>query len=410
MHLNAHLDVDLVAVEQADDLTLLLELTAPATADDAKRPPAAVQVVLDRSGSMDGERLAAAQAALIALVDRLDPGDAFGLVAFDDEVEVPVPAGPLTSKPAVKAAIAQLYARGSTNLSAGLLRGLQEARRVATASGATLLLISDGHANAGVVDPAQLEGVAHRADITVSTVGIGLGYDEALLSAVARGGRGNHVFAPDVDTAAAAVAGEVEGLLDTTVQAASLTIRPTHAVASVTVFNDLPAQPVQDGVMVELGDLYAGETRKVLLGLSVPAMPALGLAQVATLEVRAVALPEMVERVVTLPVHVNVVPGDQAAGRIPNPTVTHEKLYLATQEAKRQAGEALARGDHDAALLSYDLADQALAGGPVTDEAAGERAVLAALMDEVRAGETASAAKRSAMEHHLKSRKRGRRM
>ncbi len=57
---NAHLDVELVAVEEADQLTVLLELRAPGQPSAAPRPPAAVQVVLDRSGSMAGERLRAA--------------------------------------------------------------------------------------------------------------------------------------------------------------------------------------------------------------------------------------------------------------------------------------------------------------------------------------------------------------
>ena len=119
-----------------------------------------------------------------------------------------------------------------TNLSGGLLRGLQEARRVAGAAGATLLLLSDGHANAGETDPDRLAGSPRGArahGVTTSTVGIGLGYDETLLAAIARGGQGNHVFAGDGDGAGAAVAGEVEGLLSKTVQAASLIVRPDGA-------------------------------------------------------------------------------------------------------------------------------------------------------------------------------------
>jgi Ca-activated chloride channel family protein len=95
MRLNAHVDVELVAVEQPDELTVLLELRAPDAPRAEPRPPAAVQVVLDRSGSMAGERLDAARRALTALVDRLDPSDAFGLVAFDDTARVIVPAGPV---------------------------------------------------------------------------------------------------------------------------------------------------------------------------------------------------------------------------------------------------------------------------------------------------------------------------
>src|SRR4051812_21413586 len=392
MHVSAHLDVDVVAVEQTDQITIMLEVVAPESPPGDRRPPATVQVVLDRSGSMDvGDRLPAAQSALKSLVDRLDPHDAFGLVVFDDEVDVVVPAGPVADRPAIHAAIDSVWARGSTNLSAGLLRGLQEARRASGPGGATLLLVSDGMANQGVTEPDRLEAVAagaHRAGVVTSTVGVGLGYDETVLTALARGGQGNHVFAEDADAAAGAVAGEVDGLLAKSVQAASLLIRPTADVQTVTVFNDLPAQGMADGVMVELGDLWAGEQRRLLLGLGVPAIAALGLAQVATLELRYVAVPDLSEQTVTLPISVHVVPGDEAAGRVPDPTVRTELLFQQAQEAKRRAADALAHGDERGALATLDAAGAALA-----DADPAEHAVLLDLAAEVRAGDTARAAK-----------------
>jgi Ca-activated chloride channel family protein len=166
MHISAHLDVDVIAVETDGEVSVLVELTAPPAppaATDAPRAVRTLQVVLDRSGSMSGDRLAGAITALTALVDRLEPTDNFGLVAFDDRVELTVPAGPLRDKTAVKRAIADLHARGSTDLSAGYLRGIQEARRAAGPAGGTLLLVSDGHANQGVTDPERLAGVAADA-------------------------------------------------------------------------------------------------------------------------------------------------------------------------------------------------------------------------------------------------------
>jgi Ca-activated chloride channel family protein len=409
MNVNAHLDIDLVAVEQTDQVTVMLELLAPEAPAGAERAAACVQAVLDRSGSMqERDRLAAARTALMALVDRLDPRDAFGLVVFDHEVDVVVPAGPLTDKAAVKAAIAAVPPRGGTNLSAGLLRGVQEARRAAGPGGATLLLVSDGMANQGVTEPERLEAVAataHRAGVTVSTVGIGLGYDETVLAAVARGGQGEHVFAEEADAAGAAVAGEVEGLLSKTVQAASLLIRPTGDVASVQLYNDLPAHAVDGGVMAELGDLWAGEERKLLLGLTVPAIATLGVAQIAELELRYVTLPDLSEQTVTLPISVNVVPGDQAAGRIADPRVRTELLFQQAQEAKRRAADAIARGDHREAMAVLGEAGDRLAG---VDDA--EREVVLGLASELATGSARRAAKTARMQQARAARKRGRGM
>jgi Ca-activated chloride channel family protein len=412
MQLNTHVDIELVAVEQPDELTVLLELAAPEAPKADKRPPAAVQVVLDRSGSMDGERLDAAKRALVALVDRLHPQDRFGVVAFDNTVQIVAPAGPLTDRQALKHAVAGVFSGGMTNLSGGLLRGLQEAKRVATDAGATLLLLSDGHANEGITDHDKLAAVAASArahGVTTSTIGIGLDYDEAMLATVARAGQGGHAFAPDGDAAAGAVAGEVDGLLSKTVQAASLTIRPTGDVDSITVWNDLPSHGIEDGVVAELGDLWAGEARKVLVTFAVPAMPGLGLAQVATLELTYVALPDLVEQTISIPVHVNVVPGDQAAGRIQDPNVTNELLFQRAQQAKRRAVDALNRGDTEAARAEYQSASAVIAAAGSDDEELAEEAgILAELDSDVAAGELRLAAKRSWMEHAGKARQRGR--
>lgn len=414
MEVNAHVDVDVIALEQDDEVTLLLELVAPAAPVDGARPPAALQVVLDRSGSMAGDRLEAAKQALTLLVDRLDPSDRFGLVAFDDEVLMVVPAAPLTDKAAAKAAIAALRAGGSTNLSGGLLRGIQEARRVAGRGGATLLLISDGHANAGELDPARLAGLAAAArthGLTTSTVGIGLGYDERILAALAHGGQGNHVFAEHGDGAAAAVAGEVAGLLSKSVQAASLTIAPRAPVRSLKVWNDLPSHAVGETVVVELGDLWAGEARKVVLTFDVPAMPSLGLAQIAELELRYVALSRFCEQTVTLPVHVNVVPGDAAAGRVRDPRVHTELVFQQVQEHKRAASEALLGSDAAAAGRAYGAASTLIAAAPMQCAELAEEGVL---VDELRAraqgGDTAWATKAGFADVARKSRQRGRRM
>ena len=187
MHITTHLDLDVIAVEGPEQVSLLVELTAPTVESAVVREPSTLVVVLDRSGSMAGERLEGAKHALITLLDRLDPTDRFGLVTFDDSVELVVPSGPLTDKAAVRAQIAAIHAGGSTDLSAGYLRGLQEARRTAGPAGATVLLVSDGHANAGVTDPVKMGEVAAKGyakSITTSTLGFGLGYDESLLGAL----------------------------------------------------------------------------------------------------------------------------------------------------------------------------------------------------------------------------------
>lgn len=409
MHLSTRLDCNLVALESADEITVLVDLTAPLPTT-AARAVATLQVVLDRSGSMAGERLEGAKTALLSLVDRLAPTDNFGLVAFDDSTRVVVPAGPLTDKPGAKNAIAELQAGGSTDLSGGYLRALQEVRRVTGPGGATVLLISDGHANRGIVDPLTLGKVATEAQqsrVTTSTLGFGLGYDERLLGALAQGGAGNELFAEEADAAVGIISGEVDGLLDQVAQASSLRVQWTEHVASAEVLNDLPCATLPDGFVCELGSFYAGEQRRLLVKLSVPGIAALGLAQVATLELTHVSLPDLVQHTTSLPVHVNVVPGDQAAGRVPDPVVRSEALFQQTQTVKRRASRLLSEGRAREAseLLRETGASLDVAGAP--PELLREAEQLRAMAEEAL-NDSRRAAKITSTSATIGSRNRGR--
>jgi Ca-activated chloride channel family protein len=416
MQTQLSLEYDLIAVESEDTVHALLELTAPTPEEARDRQPATLQVVIDRSGSMADGRLLAALQALDALIGRLGPEDRLGLVTFDSEIAVPIAAGPLGDGVSARQALATIHPGTMTNLSGGLLRGIQEAQRAATGEGATLVLLSDGRANEGVVDHARLERFAagaQRERITTSTIGIGLGYDEDLLATIARGGGGNASFAEHGDDAGAALATEVDGLLATAAQATSLTVRPSDDVTQVRLYNDLPATPTEDGFMAELGDLYAGETRRILLEIDVPALSGLGLRRVCDLELRWVEIASMKSQMALIPLSVNVVPGDQAAGRAENPHVRTELAFQHAQRAKREATDALRDGDVAKASALYRGASVDLRTAEVSApaESAPELASEAALLDDLanRADYDAmSVRKRARSDHHMKSRRRGR--
>jgi Ca-activated chloride channel homolog len=419
MHLATHLDLDVLAHETDDQVSALVELTAPEPPSNATRPTSTLVVVLDRSGSMAGDRIDAAKTALLALVDRLDPRDRFGLVTFDHQVQVVVPAGPLTDKASVKRAIAEVRDGGSTDLSAGYLRGLQEARRVAGRDGATVLLVSDGHANAGLCEPQQLGDIARKFQaegVTSTTLGMGLGYDERLLSAIAAGGAGNEHFAQTADEAVQLIAGEVEGLLSLVAHAGSLLVRLAAQVRAVRVHNELPSiVTVPEGVLIELGSFYAGECRKLVITFDVPGIARLGLAEIASLEFTWLALPDLEQHSVTVPLYVNVVPGDQAAGRIPDPVVRTEVAFQQAQRAKREASSALSRGDTQSAARELRLARTVLSDAyaaappPMALELQDELGLVARLEAESFSGDLARAAKLSSADASFKSRTRGRR-
>ncbi|MGC4960940.1 vWA domain-containing protein [Gordonia sp. DT101] len=422
MKLSAALDVEVVAHEAADEVTLLLELEAP-VGPDTERAPTALQVVLDRSGSMSGPPLEGAQKALAGVVAQLDPSDVFGVVTFDDDAQVVVPAGPLSDKQRAVDAIQSIVPGGCTDLSSGYLRGLQELRRSTKAAGVrggTVLVISDGHVNRGIQELDEFASITAKAaadGIVTSTLGYGRGYDETLLSAIARSGNGNHVFADDPDAAGAAIAGEVEGLLAKSAQAVTLTVRYVPQVQSLSLYNDLPAHQIGDGeVMIELGDLYALESRKLLLRMKVDGLAALGLAQIAELELRYVETASLTEHTVSLPISVSVVPGDELGERMPDPKVQSERLYQEGQAAKLEASRAYEAGDFDAGQAHLRASRERLqeAAGCAAPE---DRAVIDSELQMIEElGATAQvtgaiyASKATRDSYHLGNRKRGRRI
>jgi len=370
LDVHAQLDVDVLALQQDDTVTCLLTFDAPVPDDADTRPGETVVVVVDRSGSMSGAPLEAVRASLHALVDRMKPQDSFGVVTFDSTAHVAVPCRPISDHhvPTIHDLIEGIHPGGTTDLSAGYLLGLSEARRHLGATGASVLLLSDGHANAGITDPAALGSVARTAHggggdtaIVTTTIGIGSGYDESLLEAIAVAGSGTHRFAFSPDDAAAVLAEEAGDLLSKSIVNTFVRIRPSSPslLAGIGTLHDVPRWVETDEsgaevVVIPLGDLYAGEQRELLVQFAVPAVSSLGLMTLATLTFDCVALPAFEAQSITWPVSVNVVPGDEAAGRVPHPTVTVARLLAETARVKKDASDALLQGDGARAATSMD--------------------------------------------------------
>ena len=394
MHVKAHLDVDMVAVETTDKVSLMVDLAAPIGDAQKTRPGQAVQVVLDRSGSMSGDRLQSAKFSLLRLLDRLAPQDSFGLVAFDDQALVIAPMRTMADHnlPALKKVIREMNTGGSTDLSAGYFLGLRELARANTNNGATLLLISDGHANAGEKDPAVLGDVATKhatSNITTSTIGIGDGYDEKILESLARGGGGQHRFAYTIDEAIGAIAAEVNDLLEKSVVNAVLRVTPEpFASPRIEIVQNLPYWVENNTYVVQLGDLFAGENRRFLIDFEVPGMAALGLCKIADITLEYLNLSEMQEVSVTMPVQVNVVPEDVAKGRTIDPIVAAERLVLTAQAEKKSAIDELNAGKSKAAVTRLKGTAENLRRRaseiPVTDERSAESLnIIRAEADEI---------------------------
>ena len=366
MNASIRLDHSLLSLDGEHDVHAMLEISVPALADADARPPLRLALVLDRSGSMTGEKLDVAKRCAAWLVSRLRADDELALVAYDDSVRLLAPLAPVRESE-LRAAIAGIAPGGSTNLSGGWLRGLEQLR----GRRGKILLLTDGLANVGVTDPARLVALARGAGqdgVGTATIGYGSDFDEELLAAMADAGGGNAHWAATPDAAPGIFAAELDGLTRVVAQNVSVEIRPAAAVELVGVLNEYPSVPVAGGVQLELGDGYGGERRRVVFALHVPHLAALGPAKVADVVVRYVSVgDEIAHHELTVPVVANVVSAEEAARAEPDAEVREEVLVLAAARARDEAIKLADSGDYDAARARLAATTKQLraVGGPV---------------------------------------------
>jgi Ca-activated chloride channel family protein len=178
---------------------LRLSLRSLAAAKRERRTRINAAVVIDRSGSMQGDRIAAAKEGARAALERLSSDDAIALVAYNHNVDILSPAAPLGgSSERLARAIDRLTADGTTALYDGVKEGgRQVEEHVSDDNVNRVVLLSDGLANVGPSSPQELAELGRKLaskGISVSTIGLGLDYNEDLMQRLAAASDGNHVF------------------------------------------------------------------------------------------------------------------------------------------------------------------------------------------------------------------------
>ncbi len=163
MEVTSRFDFSSVVIEREQAVMLMVRVKAPPSPQETKRKPLNLALVLDRSGSMGGDKIAYLNVAASELVNHLMPRDRLSIVIFDDEVETVIPPQPVTDKARIKSAIQRIYARDCTNFSGGWLEGLMQVEAgLAVDAINRVLLLSDGLANRGVTEHDRLRAIACR--------------------------------------------------------------------------------------------------------------------------------------------------------------------------------------------------------------------------------------------------------
>ncbi len=258
---------------QASEVYAAIDLKA-IKHEGAQRPPLNISVVIDRSGSMSGEKIEHARAAARRLVDVLSPQDRVSVVSYGSDVTVEFPSSfaNAQARPQLLRAINSIEVSGGTNLSGGFERGLAEVRRWQNGDSINrVILMSDGNANIGITHIPELERMAREAlqgRVTLTSIGVGLDYNEDLMTRMANQGAGNYYFVDNTATIGTILERELKGLSNTVARNTSLTITLPQGVELVELYG-FPYQRIQDSLRISLAEFYSEESKNILLKLRV---------------------------------------------------------------------------------------------------------------------------------------------
>jgi len=379
--------------EQTVDV--LIRITPPALSTSRPnwkgRPDLNLSLVLDRSGSMEGEKMIRAREAAMFCVDQMLSTDRLSVVTFDDRIEVLFPNEPVTNKQAMKDLISRVTARSSTALHEAWVRGgLTVSEHMLDQGINRVVLITDGLANVGVTNTdeivTQAMGLFQRG-VSTSTIGIGADFNEDLLMPMAQSGGGNawHVVEPDDMQHIFQI--ELEGLIAQFAHTVSLSLIPADGVRVVDILNDF--QYTETG-RYRLPNLQSGSPLDIVVQLRTGAQE-IGT-QLRLLDLRLGFTPQDAKNAEVLKqAHTVEFATQTEVERSPmNDDVMKTVQFLMNARARNEAMKRMDRGDYEGAqvVLGSALgATQALpcsAAPDVMEETAALGELRSSLMDRLK--------------------------
>lgn len=373
--LDARVSYDQPLIKRGESTTihLMIEVHSPREAwpGTQDRPPVNLALVLDRSGSMEDKgKLEYAKRAAKLMVDLLDPRDRVAIVEYDDRINVLWPSAPVENAREIHRRIDSLTSRGSTNLTGGMMRGVDEVLKHFDRSELNrVVLLSDGLANQGITDPydiaREVRG-ARRDGVRISSIGLGLDYDENLMQAIAENGAGNYHYVEHPSQIARIFEEELSTLVRTTARDIKLRLNGSGAITSVDVIS-LESDTPDD---VSVGDMFAGETQRIMLKVDVAGTDAASIA-LGDLEMAYTDARSGEEQVTVVPLSIKTSADASAVNKARNEDVVVEAALFDAERTQL------------AAVAAYEAGDTARADG-LLEELSARVETQAADMDDGR--------------------------
>jgi Ca-activated chloride channel homolog len=389
------LDYDVLTVEQPHKMYLMARLISGSAPIDKRRRPLNLSLVIDRSGSMAGDKINYTKQASQILVQNLGAQDTLSIVLYNEGVETLLAPEAVQRKDLISQRIDTIKAGGTTNLSGGWLEGCnyvaqnREDERINR-----VILMSDGHANRGVTQMDKLVALAQQKandGISTTTMGLGEDFNEDLMIAMAHAGGGAFYFIESPEVAPLIFQEELQGLLSVVGQNLVISVEMTDDVLAVHQLNAYPMHSDGRRVSFRLGDVFGDEVKALLLELSIPALKEVGQKQIGVLRFEYDELLESgsLHRVLELPININIAP----EGRLPAPAneeVSQSVLLLKAAQARREAVSAADKGNYQTASEILRNVAQSIEDSQILSaELQEERSALLKQADDLEQGEDA---------------------
>lgn len=261
---------------------IVFSLRVGELARQVERRPLTVGLVLDRSGSMSGNKLRDAKRVVQKIFSSLGERDRAAIVIFDEHIDVLQPLAEVTPevRDRIRRELDAVHARGSTALHEGWLTGC---RAIAgddlpadERSLARCWLFTDGQANVGETDPERIateaSGIRDNARIGTSTFGFGADYNEELLGPMAVAGGGQFHHLESSQDIARAFEGELGALFAVAAMRVRLEVELAGGmtIESLSAYRGSYLNASEQSWAVDLGDLAGGEERRVVVTCGFP--------------------------------------------------------------------------------------------------------------------------------------------